>query len=297
LEHGTLRWIRVGSPGDLRDRERYKRRVSEADHVWVTNLDLQTLEIAEDLASGKWSALPHPYVLSNDFWGSQTAIEHATRPQLLENLQSDFLIFLPSSINWSRHHNKGTDKALEAFIALRKMDHPVGLVCADWGHQVADARDLLHKAGVSKHVTWISPLPRIMLQRFMQEVDLVWDQFGLAAFGALAIRAMEAKVPLISHGLRKESIDLIGEDPKWLPANSSGEIISKSLEVIETSSALGKLGCDSLYSDPQYDWLMRRHHQSLTLSIQQLRYEGLISGARGEAKPDAWARTPDYTIP
>lgn len=296
LEHGTLRWIRVGSPREARDRERYKLRVSEADHVWVTNLDPQTLELAEDLASGKWSALPHPYVLSNDFNGSHKVNEAETRSQLLENLHSDFLIFLPSSINWSSHHNKGTDKALEAFIALRKMGHRVGLVCADWGLQVAEAKELLQKAGVSKHVKWIRPLPRRQLQRFMQEIDLVWDQFGLAAFGALAIRAMEAKVPLISHGLRQESIDLIGEAPKWLPANSQEEIISKTLQVMETTSTLGKLGSDSLYSHPQYDWLVRRHHQSLTLSIQQFRYESLIAGERGEAKPDNWARTPDFKI-
>lgn len=296
LEHGTLRWIRVGNPSELQGRERYKQLVSSADHVWVTNLDPQTLELAEDLAPGKWSALPHPYVLSDENLINHTLSDGATRSQLLKRLHSDFLVFLPSSVNWSKYHDKGTDRALEAFISLRKMGHQVGLVCADWGHQVAESRELLQKAGVSRHVEWIRPLPRIRLQKFMQEIDLVWDQFGLAAFGALAIRAMEAKVPLVSHGLLQQSIDLIGEAPKWLPANSSEEIISQTLRVMETASTLGKHGCDSLYSQPQYDWLIRRHHQSLTLRIQQLRYERLILGERGEARPDEWARTPDFKI-
>ena len=207
LEHGTVRWIADGDRETAVFRRAYRKQVQNAKHLWVTNLDPRTLEIAEDVAPGRWSALPHPFVPDARVPFPESA---SRRKSLLNQTSSERLILLPSSQNWSKHHDKGSTKALSAFVELRRKGVDVGLVAVEWGLHLSESKGFLDAAHVGEHVQWVPPMARFALQRMMANVDVVWDQFGLDAFGALALRAVEQGTPFISRGLSAVGAQLIG---------------------------------------------------------------------------------------
>jgi hypothetical protein len=299
LEHGTVRWINSGTPSDGYLRKKYKEAVHRADHLWVTNLDPETLEIASQIAHSKWSALPHPYVLGElGAWGSFSASSRPERgkrvPASNQIPDAEFVIFMPSSFNWAPFHNKGSLKAIEAFIELSKKNSEILLSCVNWGLQVEEAKEIFKKAGVQDRVIWSEPKPKKALQDVMRQSDIVWDQFGLAAFGALAIKAMEVGTPLLTRGLTARASALIGEAPKWLEADSPDEIINQTSQILSETSKMGRQHVREKYGNPQTSWLYRRHHQEVTKALQVMRYRQLLQDRYSPAREDAWAQIPDY---
>lgn len=299
LEHGTVRWINSGMPSDRHLRRKYKEAVHRADHLWVTNLDPETLEIASQIAHSKWSALPHPYVLSELEAGDSFPLRHKEEwskgaPASNRSPNAEFVIFMPSSFNWAPVHNKGSLQAIEAFIELAKQNSGVVMLCINWGLQVEEAKDIFKRAGVQDRVIWSEPKPKKALQAVMKDSDIVWDQFGLAAFGALAIKAMEVGTPLLSRGLTARASALIGEAPNWLEADSPNEIINKTSQIFSETSTMGRQHVREKYGNPQTSWLYRRHHQEVTKALQLIRYRELLEDRHSPAREDAWAHIPDY---
>lgn len=289
LEHGTVRWIADGADADLEWRKMYQRQVQKSQHLWVTNLDPRTLEIAEDIMPGRWAALPHPFTFDARVPFSE---DTQKREALLKRTSSDYLVLLASSQNWSKHHDKGSKKALEAFIELRHSGVSVGLVAAEWGLQVDESKALLAEAGVGDFVEWVRPMPRFELQRMMANVDVVWDQFGLDAFGALALRALEQGVPLISRGLKTEGEALIGSAVPWMQASSTDQIVALSGSMFEEISSQGRSTVLANISAQYRSWLQTYHSPAITARLQNDLYLQLLDGGdrATHMRADAWAK-------
>lgn len=289
LEHGTVRWIADGDRESALFRAEYRKQVAQAMQLWVTNLDPRTIEIAEDVAPGRWTALPHPYTLDArvPFAGSEQR-----RKALLEQTRATSLVLLPSSQNWSKHHDKGSKRALTAFVELRRSGVDVGLVAVEWGLQLAESREFLQKAGVGENVAWVAPMARLSLQRMMADVDVVWDQFGLDAFGALALRAVEQGTPLVSRGLAAIGEQLIGGPVPWHHAATTEEIIRQTSNLV---SDIAERGRDVVISETRSryrEWLIERHSPELTAQLQGDVYTRMSEGTfeRGVSAPDQWAQ-------
>ncbi len=288
LEHGTIRWIADGDRETAVIRRAYRRQVAQAMHVWVTNLDPRTLEIAEDVAPGRWSALPHPFMPDSRVPLPGSA---SRRNELLRQTRSESLVLLPSSQNWSKHHDKGSIKALSAFVELRRAGVDVGLVAVEWGLQLEESKVFLDEAGVGANVVWVPPMARFGLQRMMANVDVVWDQFGLDVFGALALRAVEQGTPLVSRGLAAAGEQLIGGPVPWHPAATTEEIVRETTAVLEE---MGRRGRDTVIEETRAryrSWLLERHSPALTATLQHDVYARIIDGTfeQGTAAPNQWA--------
>lgn len=288
FEHGTIRW--VGDPDDNGGRRQaYREQLKRSQHLWVTNLDPRSLEIAEDIMPGRWSALPHPYVFDArvPFAGSDEQ-----RRRLLEATSSEALVLLPASQNWDPSHDKGSIKALKAFVEMRRSGREVGLVAVEWGLQLGESKLFLESEGVAAHVVWVPPMARFGLQRMMADVDVVWDQFGLDAFGGLALRATEQGTPLVSRGLAPEGEKLIGGPAPWFPAATPEEIVRQTTAVLDDMGRRGRATVIAETTARYRTWLDERHSAQLTAQLQREVYERVIDGSHGagEIAPDRWAQ-------
>ena len=289
LEHGTVRWIGEGGRETRELQRAYRQQLKQAAIVWVTNLDLRTIELAEDVIPGRWAALPHPFMPDARVPFAGRA---AHRRSLLEQTDSERLILLPASQNWSPEHDKGSIKALNAFIALRRAGHAVGLVAAEWGLQVEESKRLFADAGVAQHVHWVAPMGRWALQRMMADVDVVWDQFGIDVFGALALRTLEQGTPLVSRGLTESGWRLMGEQVPWRRAATADEIVQATATVFTEMAECGREQVIERERQVYRAWLLVRHSPEITAELQRGVYAGLHAAryVHGEMPTDAWAR-------
>lgn len=288
LEHGTIRWIADGSPEQRVRRAAYREQVQNAAHLWVTNLDPRTLEIAEDLVPGRWSALPHPYVPDPRV----PFAESPRRQTLLQSTGSEALVLLPSSQNWGKHHDKGSMRALTAFVDLRRAGADAGLVAVEWGLQLAESKQFLERAGVAASVAWVPPMARFALQRMMADVDVVWDQFGLEAFGGVANRAVEQGTPFISRGLAPAGEKLIGGPVPWRHAATTDDIVRETTQVLDEISLVGRPAVIRDHQTRYRTWLLERHSPKITAILQREVYASMLDGTleAGSQSPDRWAQ-------
>lgn len=295
FEHGTVRWIADGDRDLAAYRQAYRKQVEQAQHLWVTNLDPRTLEVAEDVAPGRWSALPHPYVPDPRVPFAESV---SRREELLRQTGSDALVLLPASQNWSKHHDKGSMRALLAFVELRRKGVNVGLVAVEWGLQLAESKQFLEQAGVGDNVAWMPPMARITLQRLMANVDVVWDQFGLEVFGALALRAVEQGTPLVSRGLAPMGETLIGGPVPWQQAATTDGIVRETVAVLEDMSRCGRATVVAETRARYRGWLLERHSAEMTAVLQRDVYTSMLEGSfePGSAAPDQWAKYLDTAL-
>jgi len=296
VEHGTVRSIYDGPREISVFRRAYRDQVRRSRHLWVTNLDPRTLEIAEEVAPGRWSAFPHPYLPDprTPFEGSP---EH--REELLRTTDSASVVLLPSSQNWSKHHDKGSMKALQAFVELRKSGRDVGLVAIERGLQVEESKAFLKKAGVSANVVWVRPMARVSLQRMMADVDVVWDQFGLEAFGGLAIRTMEQGAPMISRGLAPVGEHLLGGPVPWRHAATAEDVARETGALLDEIAERGRDRVLGEYRARARAWFLETHSPRITARLQREVYSGIVDGTwePGMAAPDRWAQLVREGIP
>jgi len=288
LEHGTLRWLADGPRRDHSLRQMYGRAIRRARLVWVTNLDDRTLQVAEDLLPGRWAAFPHPY-LSISSTGLGIEPDFDWRRNCLSKSRSDFLVFLPSSINWLRHHDKGTKAALAAFRELRLRGVPVSLALTEWGLNVGEAKEWLSEHRLDEFVTWHTPMPRLTLLSRMAASDAVWDQFGLQAFGALALRACDAGVPLISGGIGDCATGLLGFDVPWMKANNKEEIVEQTQMLLHQVSTPNGPALRSAVVERQRTWLNATHSRYVLCDLQERVYPTLLTGEFA-LRPNMWSQ-------
>ena len=292
FEHGTIRWIADGKPEEKATRDAYRRQVQQSMHLWVSNLDPRTLEVAEDVAPGRWSAFPHPSMPDPRVPFPESP---ERRQELLRRTASEFLVLLPASQNWSKDHDKGSMTALSAFVELRRKGVEVGLVAVEWGHQLAESKEFLDRAGVGGNVVWMPPMARLTLQRMMANVDVVWDQFGLEVFGALALRTLEQGTPLVSRGIAPVGQRFIGGPVPWRAAASTDEIVHETTAVLDDMSRLGRETVIAETRARYRGWFFERHSPSLTAALQRDRYTEILDGTfqPGTVATDEWATRAD----
>jgi hypothetical protein len=295
MEHGTIRWVADGNREEKAFRDAYRRQVQQAMHLWVTNLDPRTLEVAEDVAPGRWSAFPHPFFFDERVPFPESA---PRRAQLLRETASESLVLLAASQNWSKDHDKGSMTALTAFVELRRRGVELGLVAVEWGHQVAESKEFLERSGVGGNVVWVPPMARLPLQRTMANVDVVWDQFGLEVFGALALRTLEQGTPLVSRGLAASGIRFIGGPVPWHAAATTDEIVHETIAVLEEMGRSGREAVIAATRARGRIWLDERHSPAVSAVLQRDRYQAILDGtfARGSVAVDEWTTRSDAAL-
>lgn len=295
IEHGTIRWS-ADPPldaGDAQARRSYAEQCRSADHLWVTNLDTRTLELAEEYAPGRWSVLPHPYVLDPN--GPYDA-EPGARSGLLAATDSEFLVLSASSMSLGGDQNKGTGKLIEAMVLLRReMGLPIGFLMVEWGADIARVKDLCTASGLAGHIRFVKPMSRVRMQRTMAACDALADQFHYEAFGALSIRAWEQGIPVVSRRVSSTACTLMGEPPPVHDASDAEQIARAVGALWEQMSVGGRENYVLDHRNRSRSWLLRRHHHDLTRSLQIARYTELVSGGSAPAEPGAWGLVPDWT--
>lgn len=291
LEHGTVRWSSGNPIGDARERLAYRQMCKEADHIWVTNLDQRTLELVDELAPDRWSALPHPYHL--DPVAPYPEVQ-GERARLKSALDADFVIFSGSSLSLEGDQNKGTNFLIEALRDLvNDGRESLGLVVTHWGKDIEAVKSLLAEFGIEKRVLLVPPMSRIRLQRMMAACDLVSDQFHLDAFGGLAIRALEQGMPVLTRRLGDIAGLLIGEPPPFIGAHDTDTIRIQIAAQMRLRERAGHEEYVRMHRQRSRGWLLRRHHHDFTARLQEERYVQLTSRRPIPALPNAWALLPD----
>jgi len=293
VEHGQVRWIKDGPKALKQQRDDFNRLCQNSEHVWLTNVDERTLAIAKELFPEKWSVLPHPYVL-DEFAPYPENPDHRNR--LCAMVDSSFLLFSPSSISIGGDQQKGTDKLLKALALIRHQDGiRVGLFLVNWGQDIQKAISLISELGIEDQCQFVNPLPRVNLQRFMANFDLVSDQFDYDAFGGLTIRALEQGMPLLSKSIGDEAGMLMGGKPPVLPASNIGEIREQILGAVREQQILGRSMYLSQHQVRSRSWVLERHHHSFAEQLQVERYQQLLQPERSAARPGRWGEMPNWT--
>jgi len=292
MEHGQIRWIYDGSNDESALRDKFKSLCLGAKHIWVTNVDARTLNIAEELFHGRWSVLPHPYVLDPL---APYDVQSSSRLVLHHNLNADFLLFSASSLSIAGDQKKGTPKLLKALHEL-KSTHGVriGLVLVNWGNDAPSIYALIKSLGISDQCKFVQPMPRIPLQKFMGLFDLVADQFDYDAFGGLTIRALEQGVPLLSRQIGDLAAEYIGRRPPVLHASSEDEIVAQILNCVEKQSNMGRDSYLQEFRSQARNWVTERHHHSFTRILQEERYVQLMNSEIVDALPGRWGQIPNW---
>ena len=291
LEHGTIRWSHA--PGsdfpDAQLRKRYKASLRNADHVWVTNLDQRTLDLAQSVCHEKWSALPHPYLLDPN---APYVPDAGFRETLLQLTNSEFVILSGSSLNLTGDQNKGIGVLLDAMSVIRnEMRLPVGLILVEWGNDIEAVRELCRTMHLETAVSFIPPMSRVRLMKSMAASDLVSDQFHFDAFGALSLRAWEQGMPVISRPISSYAATLIGMAPPVIGAASAEDVISGVASEFYSFESAGRSAYLERHLARSRGWFLDRHHHKISQKMQLQRYAELHLPHRPSALPDLWAQT------
>ena len=287
FEHGTLRWNQDHSDPKARVQQKlYEREVRLCSHVWVTNLDPPSLHEANRIAKDKWAAFPHPYSF---YRGALEVKGLPSRSELKNRLDADFLIFLPASQNWKTpSHNKGSDIAWQAVANLRDSGLRVGVVASEWGLDLHLARILIQNLGLKKNVFWIPPLPRAAFLQFVREVDVCWDQFIIEGFGGVALRAVEAGVPLVGQGLSEDAIGLTGFQVPWAMADSPETIFCQTRDFLNETISKGRKSLRESTTVRYHSWFHKHHSPQLTADMQNFLFGRIAAGDQTPFPSDLW---------
>jgi len=277
FEHGTFRWSLSKSSGifEMVWKFLYRRNIRRCDFAFVSNLDSETIDAASRLMGNRWAAVPHPYISHS---GSPYSGNSKNRAELQMSTDSDHLILLGSSHNWSSLHDKGTFLALEAFRNLRARGHRVGLVTIEWGLQTDESRTFLAENQLDPHVHWLRPLPRKNLQKLAADCDLSWNQFAYRAIGAFDLRMLEQGVPHVSMAPDEVGASLIGAHAPWYDAIEASEIVTQTERILRQYNQRSRNEILDEHAELYRAWLSRYHSPEVLMQIQAIVFERLSVG-------------------
>jgi glycosyltransferase involved in cell wall biosynthesis len=257
LEHGTIRDIPYSkTPIGRLCALSYRK----AQHVFVTNFDC--VESAQILAPNRFTVINHPY---DEDHGLAIQDTEDSRLQLLRDLDSSFLIFHPTRHDWvegSGYADKSNDVLVRAFIKLRRSGLKVGLVCCNWGKNVADTQALLAEAGLTQYVKWVATLPVTPFERMCRSCDVVADQFKLGAFGGVCFKAMAVGAPILTYLNEAMLLQQYSEIPPVINCQFDEDIVSRLSELMRYPEDIVRLGQASRA------WMKLHHGKASTINAQ-----------------------------
>jgi hypothetical protein len=263
LEHGTLRDIPF-------EASTFGRLTSlayrNAGHVFVTNADC--LQKARYLAGARVSFINHPF---DENVSTNATAAAAERAALKKQLHADFLFFFPTRHDWTRPGaDKANDVFLRAFSLLHSRGRRVGLVCCEWGGDVAASKALISELGCGSSVKWMSPLGIARFGRTAQACDIVVDQFRLGAFGGVTFKTLAFGAPIMTYlddaAIRK----VFAEPPPVVNCRTTEDVVAATERLIGDRDRLSAL------SRASREWLRTYHDGLTTVSIQLAQYLRLL---------------------
>ena len=89
------------------------------------------------------------------------------------------------------------------------------------------------------------PISREQMSQFMQESDIIADQFNSGSFTRLGIEAFSFGIPLLINLDEKLHKELHGEAPPVINGKDDEEIYSKLKEILDSRYILEKIGNDA----------------------------------------------------
>ncbi len=193
FEHGTIRDMPFeDSPAGRICAVVYRH----ADEVLVTNCDNQKAAIR--LGLERYRFVPHPI---NEFQGGSVAEDgERLRAELLNELDSDYIVFHPARQHWEERRHPNWEKGNDIFIrGFADFVHGVAprasAIFVEWGATVAQSKALIEELGITARVRWIRPVPNLRMIDYIDACDLVADQFFLGAFGSTMPKALQRGTP------------------------------------------------------------------------------------------------------
>ena len=257
FEHGTIRDIpyQDSTQGRLTALAYRKAR-----HVFVTNFDCRSS--AEFLAPGRFTMINHPF---DEDHGQKIEGRGELRAKLCHDLDSSFLIFHPTRHDWVQgtgYADKSNDVLLRAFCNLRAQGLRLGMVCCDWGKNVAESKRLIEDRGFQKFVKWVQPLPVVAFERTCLACDLVADQFMLGSFGGVVFKAMAVGRPILTFLDESRVREQYSECPPVLNCRTETEIEAGVAQMVADPSIGHRIGAQSR------EWIVRHHGKASTVNAQ-----------------------------
>lgn len=260
LEHGTLRDIPF-EPSTFGRLTALSYR--KATHVFVTNADC--LEKAKYFAGERVSFINHPF---DENLLIDTEVANAERLALKKALDADLLFFFPTRHDWTRPGaDKANDVFLHAFCRLRGLGRRVGLVCCEWGGDVAISKELLARGGATSAVRWIPPLGLTRFGRMAKACDIVVDQFRIGAFGGVTFKALAFGAPIMTYLDETAIQEVFAKPPPVVNCRTEEDIISATDRLLQERNLLTELSAAAL------QWLKTYHDGFTTVSIQLGQYQ------------------------
>ena len=218
---------------------------------------------------GKFTLINHPF---DEDQGLAVAGWEARRAQLQAELDCEWLFFFPTRQDWvagTGYADKANDVFIRAFAALRQ-HHRVGMVCCDWGANVAQSRTLIDELGCSRHVKWISPLPTVQFERMCRAAHCVVDQFKLGSFGGVMFKAMAVGAPMLTYldeeQLRRQFPDI----PPVVNCQTTSEITAAMERLLNQPDELMR------YGEAARAWMRRNHGKAETVRLQEVQFRRVL---------------------
>lgn len=242
-EHGTIREIpfennAVGRLTALA----YKK----ADAVFITNAD--NILAAKKLNLTNFVGIPHPI---QDIWHKKW--------QKKQKKHKEIVIFFPSRHDWKI---KGNDIAIKGIAqALKKTIKTIKIYFIEWGLEVGKSKALIRKLGFEQNTVWLKPISRKMIGFWMEQSDIVMDQFVLQSMGGIATEAMLSGKPVLLSYNHRINQWLFPEKPPLVCVSTQKEIAHALLELIKKPALRRKLGQQGK------DWFYRYHSEEKVVAI------------------------------
>ncbi len=266
FEHGTLREIPFENSIQGRTTSHAYRL---ARHVFVTNHDC--LEAGRYFARDRVTFINHPYdesqALESSGWERQ-------REDLQRSLDATFLFFFPTRHDWQPWKttaDKANDVFLRAFCELRRLGHPVGLVCCEWGLDLRESKRLIEELGCSRFVRWEPPMGIVRFNRFTQACHVVVDQFKIGALGGVAFKALAVGAPLLTYLDETAIAAVYPEVPPVVNCRSTEQIVQAAAGLIGDPGRLAQI------ADASRCWIGKYHAATQTVELQLTAYSRAYS--------------------
>ena len=269
FEHGTLRELPFRGTGEGR---RTALSYAMADHVFVTNFDC--LDHARLLAPGRNTLINHPF---DEDHGLRTSGWQEQRAELCAELNCEFVFFFPTRHDWVKgtgYADKGNDVFLRGLAALGASGISVGVVCCEWGKNVAESRALLAELGMTAHAKWIVPLPTVRFERMARAAHCVVDQFILGSFGGVMFKAMAVGAPVLTYLDEQQLLKQYPVIPPVVNCRTPGQIVEMMTPLLRDPQRLAGVGAAAR------EWMKQYHSKHDTISRQARVFESLLQHDR-----------------